>query len=230
MITEDLLHQLNRLRDLSYAMLDPKLLSHTAAERQFLKIYQQIGAEHGELALPPFAREIFTRSGFIRVNSDPQMVRQTIDELFRQHVDTLIQAASEQQQPLPRYLHPALHARCTASFVSGDYATALLVAFRYIEVRVRELAQLPSTDIGVGLVSKAMSSKNVRIVFSDVEAEQEGYHSTFRGALAILKNPLSHKEVEHLDRGRTLERLAFASMLLKDLDEAEVRIPEPEPT
>ena len=135
-------------------------------------------------------------------------------------------AESETGEPtkdsLPDYFHPDIVTRCQGDFDSGDYATCILKAFRYIEVQIRALAGLEKTDIGVGLVSKAMSPKNPKLVFSDVEAEQDAYHAMFRGALGSIKNPLSHHEVEHTERGRTLERLAFASMLLNDLNNAKV--------
>ncbi|MBZ9753133.1 TIGR02391 family protein, partial [Deinococcus sp. HMF7604] len=107
--------------------------------------------------------------------------------------------ASDQQTLLPSYFHPDLQERCATSFASGDYFTAILNAFRYIKVRVRDLAQLSSTDVSVGVVNNAMGQKSTRIFFSKVITEQEGYQALFRGAVATLKNPLSHKEVEHLD-------------------------------
>lgn len=126
---------------------------------------------------------------------------------------------------LPDYFHPELVRRCQSDFETGDYPSAILKAFRYIEVRVRELARLDDTDIGVSMISKAMGPKSTRIVFSSIDAEQEAQHALFRGAIGSLKNPLSHKEVEHPDRGRTLERLGFASMLLHDLDNATLILP-----
>lgn len=79
-------------------------------------------------------------------------------------------------------------------------------------------------------MTNAMGPRHLRLVFSEHAAEQDGYHQMFRAVIGILKNPLSHAEIAHPDAARTLERLAMASMLLKDLDDAEVRIPEPEQT
>ena len=132
---------------------------------------------------------------------------------------------SKPPQPLPDYFHPDLLSRCSVAYNSGDYSTAILLAFRYIEVRVRELAQLPDEDIGLTLMTNAIGPRNQRLRFSEHASEQDGYHQLFRAAIGMLKNPLSHKEVAHPDWARTLERLAFASMLLKDLDDATIQIP-----
>jgi len=65
------------------------------------------------------------------------------------------------------------------------------------------------------------------ISFSDIPAEQEGFHQLFRGAIAAFKNPLSHRDVDHSDRNRTAELLNFASYLLYLLDSVTINRPAP---
>ena len=57
---------------------------------------------------------------------------------------------------LPRHqLHPRIAQKVWASFLRGDYDTAVFQAFKEVEVRVREAAQYADTDLGVGLMRKA---------------------------------------------------------------------------
>lgn len=156
--------------------------------------------------------------------------RDWVDQSFDEKLDHLERLSrftqeepSSQPEGLPDYFHPDLLKRCQISYLNGEYANAVFVAFRLVEVRVRELAELPTSDIGTGLIGKAMGKEAPILKFSAHPAEQEAAASLFRGALGYLKNPLSHHEVEHPDRGRALERLAFASMLLHELDNAQVR-------
>lgn len=120
----------------------------------------------------------------------------------------------------PQHIHSELASRCENHFNDKDYETCVFKAFRYIEIKIRTVANLEATDIGVSLVSKAMGNKNGEpiIKISEVEAEQDGYHALFRGALASFKNPLSHKEVEYNNRARAAELLSFASSLLHIID------------
>ena len=120
----------------------------------------------------------------------------------------------------PRYVHSDLVTRCEEHFNNGDYDTCLFKAFRLIEIKVRSASRLEATDVGVNLISKAFLARGGQplIKLSDIEAEQEGYHALFRGALGSLKNPLSHREVGHSDRARTAELIGFASTLLYLID------------
>lgn len=120
----------------------------------------------------------------------------------------------------PQHIHSELILRCESHFNNKDYETCVFKAFRYIEVKIRSVANLEATDIGVNLISKAMGTKNGNpiIKISEVEAEQEGYQALFRGAIASFKNPLSHKEVEYNNSARAAELLSFASSLLHIID------------
>lgn len=98
---------------------------------------------------------------------------------------------------------------------------AVFQAFRLVEEKVRVRAGASDNDIGVVLISKAMNPNAPQIKFSDIAAEQEGYHSLFRGAIGAFKNPGSHRTVGHSDAKRVVELLAFSSLLLKLLDDAQ---------
>jgi uncharacterized protein (TIGR02391 family) len=116
-------------------------------------------------------------------------------------------------------LHPKIAGRCEALFAARQYDSAVLAAFTALEEAVRERAGAPPTEVGVTLVSYAMNPKSPRLRFSAITAEQEGYHALFRGALGAFKNPLSHRAVGHTDPVRVLEHLAFASLLMRSIDD-----------
>ena len=118
-------------------------------------------------------------------------------------------------------LHTIVVERCSRLFAPGTYDFAVFAAFKAVEEEVRRLSGADSTDIGVSLVSKAMGGNAPLILLSTIAAEQEAFHALFRGAIGALKNPLSHRTVEHSDPVRVLELLAFASLLLRVLQDFE---------
>jgi uncharacterized protein (TIGR02391 family) len=103
--------------------------------------------------------------------------------------------------------------------MAGKYDSAVLEAFKAVEEAVREQAGAPATKFGVALLSYAMNPKDPRLCFSAIPAEQEGFHALFRGAIGALKNPLSHRSIGHNDPVRVLEYLAFASLLMRLIDD-----------
>ena len=68
-------------------------------------------------------------------------------------------------------------------------------------------------------MSNAMGP-NGPLRFSNIMSEQEGWHSLFRGAMGALKNPASRRIVVHADPVRVMELLAFASLLMRLLDDS----------
>ncbi len=117
-------------------------------------------------------------------------------------------------------LHPVIIGRCKAPFEAGQYDDAIRNAFIAVEGEIRARISADPNDLGVDLVTKAMNPGSPRLVFSQVKAEQEAAHLLYRGAIGYIKNPLSHRFLDTDDPNRTLELLAFASLLLRMLDEA----------
>ncbi len=120
-------------------------------------------------------------------------------------------------------LHPKIAERCKALFATGIYEDAIFAAFRTIEEEVRRRSGSDATDLGVGLMSKAMNPKSPVLRFRAIDSEQEAVHSLFRGAIGAFKNPSSHRSVAYPDATRVLEFMAFASLLMHMLDAAEVK-------
>jgi uncharacterized protein (TIGR02391 family) len=96
----------------------------------------------------------------------------------------------------------------------------VLAAFRTVEEEVRLRTGASATAVGVALMSNTMNPQTPQLRFSKVAAEQEGYHALFRGAIAAFKNPVSHRTVGHTNSIRVFELLAFASALMRTLDDS----------
>jgi uncharacterized protein (TIGR02391 family) len=120
-------------------------------------------------------------------------------------------------------LHPLILAVSDARFTDGHYADAIFAAFRAIETRVRELSGLDAT--GKDLMARAFNGNpppiNMKVQPGlSGDNEQEGFRFLFMGAIVGIRNPKGHDEVRQDDPVRALEYLAFASLLMRRLDDA----------
>jgi len=116
---------------------------------------------------------------------------------------------------LPRkFLHPRLGQKVWASFLRGDYDTAVFQAFKEVEVRVRESGSFVDTDLGVALVRKAFDPSSGPLTDSGApSSEREALAHLFAGAIGSYKNPHSHRNVP-IDAQEAAEMIVLASHLL----------------
>jgi len=103
---------------------------------------------------------------------------------------------------------------------------AIFEAFKAINNRVKAMAA--SELDGHKLMSRAFSDADPLIVLADVTDEtgrniQSGFRFLFMGAGQGIRNSDAHEQFTPLDAEEGLEYLAFASMLMRRLDEAEVK-------
>jgi hypothetical protein len=70
-------------------------------------------------------------------------------------------------------------------------------------------------------MQKVFSKNNPILKVSDNEDEQLGFMWLFSGSVMAIRNPKAHSLIEQNNPERTLEWLAFASVLFKILDESE---------
>ena len=119
---------------------------------------------------------------------------------------------------LPReQLHPRIAQKVWASFLRGDYDTAVFQAFKEVEVRVREAAGYPDTEFGKNLMRKAFGAGGPLADAEAPGAEQQAVSDLFAGAIGCYKNPNSHRNVT-IEAGEAAEMIVMASHLLGIID------------
>jgi len=115
---------------------------------------------------------------------------------------------------LPRgLLHPRIAQKVWATFLRGDYDTAVFQSFKEVEVRVRAAAGFALTEIGTALMRKAFDPGGPLADKEASDAEQKALAHLFAGSIGLYKNPSSHRAVA-LEAGETVEIIMLASHLL----------------
>jgi uncharacterized protein (TIGR02391 family) len=126
-------------------------------------------------------------------------------------------------RPAPLVTEEELLSRCIPLFEQELYEPSIREAFVLLERRIRERAGLDASDIGVELVDKAFGPRKaiLEVPLCADDGERLGVHQLFRGAMGLLKNPLSHRSVpEFQDRRVAAEIIVFCDLLLNLLKSA----------
>ena len=125
-------------------------------------------------------------------------------------------------------LHPRIQHSSGSLYRDKHYASAILEAYKSVEILVRELTGLEAS--GNDLMAQALTGEHPMLSVA-VEPgasgrnEQEGFRFLLMGAMQGIRNPKAHEIVDQRDPIRTLEYLAFASLLTHRLEAAEVHRP-----
>ncbi len=126
--------------------------------------------------------------------------------------------AAERRLGMP--LHPRLEERARRQFVVGEFEAAAFIAMREVEIAVRELTEFDDTVIGTDLMNKAFGQGGPLADADIPRAEREGLQSLYRGAVAVFKNPASHRPLSFDDPVEAAEIVLFADLLLRIVDRA----------
>lgn len=119
-------------------------------------------------------------------------------------------------------LHPKIVEASRKLFEDEHYRDAILRAF--IEVNNFVKAKTGLELDGKALMSKAFRIENPVIKLNELKTqsekdEQEGFMFLFMGAMVGIRNPKAHDNIIQADPLRTLEYLAFASLLMRRAEE-----------
>jgi uncharacterized protein (TIGR02391 family) len=115
-------------------------------------------------------------------------------------------------------LHPAIVQPVWPLLARGEFDAAVLLAFKAVEVAVREAGRFEPTDLGVPLMRKAFNAESGPLSkTADPIAEREALMHLFAGAIGSYKNPHSHRNVV-IQAGEAQEMVMLASHLLRIVD------------
>jgi uncharacterized protein (TIGR02391 family) len=122
-------------------------------------------------------------------------------------------------------LHPRIQQASAQLYLDGHQGSAILEAFKAVNSRVKELAGPASqgkdgrTLMGsVFNVNSPVLRLNPGRTTSDRD-EQEGFGLIFMGAMQGIRNPKAPDLMTPIDPDRAFEYLAFASLLMRRLDD-----------
>ena len=137
-------------------------------------------------------------------------------------------AAYRKASLLPKgHLHPLIATKVYPAFLRGEYDTAVFQAFREVEIAVRTAGKFTADEFGTPLMGDAFrpaDPKQPTVApgpLTDTTLpfnEQKGMAALFVGAIAVFKNPQSHRNVP-TDAIAAAEVIVFASHLLRIVDQ-----------
>jgi len=128
--------------------------------------------------------------------------------------------AYQKSSLLPKkQIHSRIAQKVWATFLRGDYDTAVFQAFKEVEVAVREGCNLSDSDIGVPLMRKAFNPETGILTDTESEGgERVALMELFEGAIGSYKNPHSHRNIQ-IEAEEAVEMITLASHLLKIVDD-----------
>ena len=115
-------------------------------------------------------------------------------------------------------LHPIIAEKVWFIFAQGSYGTAVLEAFKQVEVAVRKAGGYEEKYRGTDLMRKAFDANNGKLTDKNQPTgEKEARPHLFAGAIGAYKNPSSHHDVEFAPEEAS-EIIIIASHLLRIVD------------
>jgi uncharacterized protein (TIGR02391 family) len=121
--------------------------------------------------------------------------------------------------------HPKVVEASKDCFIAGNYREAILNAFITLIDYVKERTKLITDN--KDLMAKAFNLNNPVIKLNSLKEqyerdEQEGFRFLYMGAAVGIRNPKAHKLIPQSNPLHTLEYLAFASLLMRRVEEGEL--------
>jgi hypothetical protein len=120
------------------------------------------------------------------------------------------------------YIHPNVMDKSFELLSIRQFDSAILQAFKCIEIAIREKGRFSDEDYGISLIRKAFNPQTGLLTdYSVPVAEREALAHFISGAYDLYKNPSSHKDVK-MDFYDAFERIVVASKIMKIVEEAPV--------
>ena len=122
-----------------------------------------------------------------------------------------------------RNIFPNLPAKVRRLFDDGHYAESTFEAFKFVDKEVARISKHQDTGFNLMMQAFNESSPSVRlnkmIEITEIN-EQKGYKFLFAGSVLAIRNPRGHEHSQLDDVDTCLDHLAFASLLLRRLQQA----------
>ena len=122
-----------------------------------------------------------------------------------------------------RNIHQSLFGKVKKLFDNGHCAESTFEAFKLIDKLVQRLCQVDES--GFKLMMNAFNETRPMLTLADLSTtsgrdEQKGYSFLFSGAVMAIRNPRGHEVNLSDDPDTCLDHLAFASLLLRRLEQS----------
>lgn len=116
------------------------------------------------------------------------------------------------------YIHSRIIEKCFSLLNGKHFESAVLQAFKEIEISIREKIAAEPEDVGVKLIRRAFHPEKGPLANMNLPvSEREAFCNYIAGAFGFYKNPCSHRNVE-MDYITAFDRIVVASDLLKTID------------
>lgn len=122
--------------------------------------------------------------------------------------------------------HPKVQEISLNLFKNGHYAQAIFESIKALNNYVKDKSNITDKDLSDAM-AKAFNEQNPIIKLNDLTTrsdidEQRGFKLLFMGAMTGIRNPKAHENIIQLDKNRTLEYLAFISLLFRRAEEGKL--------
>ena len=166
--------------------------------------------------------EYFQRQHVNRLNEYKEYLEAYIDEWKEGEISEV-----KTNFPNELKLHPKIINASEKLFEDGHFSQAIFEASKVLEKEIKSKSGIRGKT-GVDLVNHAFRKENPKIILvkgqeQEQVDEREGFRFLFMGTFLGIKNPKSHSIQYLKDSDKTLEYLAFISLLMKRLDESDSR-------
>lgn len=122
-----------------------------------------------------------------------------------------------------RNIHPRLPKKVRKLFDDGYYSEATFEAFKFVDKTVQRHSKMSESGFKLMMQvfdeAKPLLKLTALANTSEVD-EQKGFRFLFSGAIMAIRNPRGHEVDVHDDPDTCLDHLAFASLLLRRLEQS----------